>query len=168
MTMEAPFDPLANVKAKATRTAVLDVSFLPKITIWESPSAMAIEVEVEGIEPQRTETAEERSVGIRSLAPPTVIAPKLKDPRKTHRRLIDGAVRATQCAVTSTLGGDTGGPVGLLYTAMRVSMAVRWALRRIGHDPLVPEASPAPSSLVWSDENGGQWVDEFGNPWTEA
>lgn len=114
-------------------TVVYDTPFAPRVTLTKSAAALLAVIEVDGLDPQRSTTPEERFVGIESLNPPTVRVPILRDPRASHRRLIDAAVRATQCSATSTLGSN-GGPVALFYTYMRVSIAVRSALRLIGEE----------------------------------
>jgi len=91
-----------------------------------SPGRYLAIVEVEGLTPQRSTSADERRAGIRWLDPPIVQASK-------PRKLIDAACRAVAAAATSTTG-ETGGPGGLLMTYFRTAVGVKMALRELGED----------------------------------
>jgi hypothetical protein len=107
-------------------TVVYDSVGSPRVTLSKTGDTFDCILEVDGLEPDRDTTAEERAFGIRSLNPPTVRA-------RTLRALIDAAVRAVQASATST-AGETGGPGGLLMTHYRVARAVRTALRLLDED----------------------------------
>ncbi len=115
-------------------TVTYDGVDAPKITLTrEDSGGFTAIIEIEGLAPQRDVTSEERSVGVTSLDPPTVAVGKLSTDYRTHRALIDAAWRAVSASATSTLG-DTGGPIGLICTCMRVTSAVRFALRLLDED----------------------------------
>lgn len=107
----------------------------PKITLTKDDvGGYTAIIEIEGLEPQRDTTAEERAAGIDSLDPPSISVGKRSTEAKTHRALLDASWRAVSASATSTLGGDTGGPVGLVMTCLRVTAAVRHALRMLDED----------------------------------
>lgn len=115
-------------------TVTYDKIYAPRVTLTkEDTGAFLAVVEVDGIEPTRLETAEERAAGILTLNPPTVRAPVRQNPYDSHRILIDGCCRAVQSAISSTTG-ETGGPAALMMGHMRVSFAVRRALRLLGEE----------------------------------
>lgn len=110
-------------------TVVYDAADAPKVTLTlTDEQGFLCVVELEGLEPQRAVTAEERAAGITSLDPPTVAVRALPDRYETHRALLDAAWRAVSCSATSTTG-DTGGPGGIAMCCYRVTAAVRHALR---------------------------------------
>lgn len=116
-------------------TVVYDAKDAPKVTLTKDDAGgFTAVIEVEGLEPQRSTTAEERVAGITSLDPPTITVRKLATAYSTHRALIDASWRAVSASATSTLGGDTGGPGGLICTCIRVTAAVRHALRMLDED----------------------------------
>lgn len=111
-------------------TVVYDTSFAPKVTLTKDDAGgFTAVIEVEGLDPQRGTSADERAMGITSLDPPTVTVSARASAYSTHRALIDASWRAVSASATSTLGGDTGGPAGLICTCLRVTAAVRHALR---------------------------------------
>jgi hypothetical protein len=109
-------------------------SYLPTIELTVADDGrITATIEVEGIEPTRTTTAEERAAGVTSLNPPAIsVRPRSTRP-KTHRAAIDAAWLAVSAATTST-DGLTGGPGGLLMLYLRTSMAIRKALRLAAED----------------------------------
>lgn len=114
-----------------SETVVYDSTILPKVTLTRTTAGgFECVLEVDGLEPQRATTAEERAAGITSLDPPTVSISAKKTPGKTHRALLDASWRAVSASATSTTG-ETGGPGGLAMTCLRVTMAVRHALRAL-------------------------------------
>lgn len=112
-------------------TIVYDVTSRPKVTITrDDDDGFTAVVEVEGLEPQRGTSAEERAVGITSLDPPTVYVRARVDRAEVIRTLIRSCIRAVSASATSTLDDNTGGPYGQVHTAIRVGGAVRAALRK--------------------------------------
>jgi len=115
-------------------TIVYDRPGAPRVTLTRTDQgAFEATVEVEGLEPQRETTPEERFAGILSLNPPTVRARPRRDARQMHRALIAAACRAVVAAATSTTG-TTGGPGAIVCTYLRVSLAMRQALRLLDED----------------------------------
>ena len=112
---------------------VYDTDGLPRITLTIEPGYFQAVLEVEGLDPQRSTTEEERRVGIQSLNPPTVRVRAQTVRSKSHRALIDASCRAVASSAASTLG-DNGGPGGLLLTYYRVARGLREALRQLGED----------------------------------
>lgn len=86
---------------------------------------------IEGLDPQRAVSVEEKGLGIASLDPPVVSIAERGTPKATHQELLGLAARAVQSACTSTTG-TTGGPGGLAMTYYRVTRALRHALRTLG------------------------------------
>ena len=120
---------LATLLARpALKTVVYEAILLtPRVEVrLTSPGRYLAIVEVEGLTPQRSTSADERRAGIRWLDPPIVQASK-------PRKLIDAACRAVAAAATSTTG-ETGGPGGLLMTYFRTAVGVKMALRELGED----------------------------------
>lgn len=115
-------------------TVTYDGVDAPRVVLTKEDSGgFSATIEVEGLATQRDVTSEERAVGVTSLDPPTVAVGKLSTDYRTHRALIDAAWRAVSASATSTLG-DTGGPVALICTCMRVTAAVRQALRLLDEE----------------------------------
>nr|PZN62474.1 MAG: hypothetical protein DIU58_12380 [Sphaerobacter thermophilus] len=115
-------------------TIVYDGPGAPRITLTRTDrGALEAVIEVEGLAPQRDITAEERFAGILSLDPPTVRVRPARNVRKMHRSLISAACRAVSSSATSTTG-ETGGPGAIICVYMRVALAMRQALRRLGED----------------------------------
>lgn len=113
------------------RTIVHDVEMSPKVTLTRTANiGFACIVEVEGLDPKRTVTAEEKAAGITSLNPPTVVIGPRDKRKDTHRALLDAIWRAVSASATSTLG-ETGGPGEIAMCCYRVTRAVRHALRLI-------------------------------------
>ena len=110
----------------AAVTVVYDAVHSPKVTLTKTGTVYEAVIEVEGLEPQRGTSADERRAGIRSLNPPTVRATKT-------RKLIDAACRAVAASATSTTG-ETGGPGGLLMTYYLTARAVKEAIRLLDED----------------------------------
>lgn len=112
------------------REIITDDENAPRVTLTRAENGgFSCVIEVEGLEPQRTITPEEESDGIVSLNPPTVEIGPRDTRRATQRALLDAAWRAVSASATSTLDGDTGGPGGIAMCCLRVTMAVRHALR---------------------------------------
>jgi hypothetical protein len=114
-------------------TVTYDVIGRPKTTVTSSDLFFEAVIEVDGLDAQRDTTAEERALGVRSLTPPRVIVRKRRAAKDSHRALITAAQRAVVGAATSTTG-ENGGPSGLLFTHVRVAMAIRAALRMLKED----------------------------------
>lgn len=91
-------------------------------------------IELDELEPTRDTTAEERIAGISSLDPPTVSIQAKRSRYDTVRAVIDGAWLAVAASVEATDGYAAAGPGALLMLNLRVTMAVREALRRAGED----------------------------------
>jgi len=114
-------------------TVTFENAVTPRVTLTLDEGVYTAVIEVDGVAPQRAVTAEELSLGVRSLDPPTVRIRQRRDPLDTWRDLVDLAQLAVSAAITSTTG-TTGGPVGILFTYLRVSIGVRGALRALGED----------------------------------
>jgi len=88
--------------------------------------SFTVEVDLEGVEPNRTETAVERASGISSINPPTVTA-------SDKNQLIRLAVEACSNALHATEGYTLTGPL-LVQISARISFAVCQALRKLGEE----------------------------------
>lgn len=107
-------------------TVIYDTGTTPRVTLSLESGVYTAVLEVEGLDPQRGTTAEERSEGISSLDPPTVSADNYRD-------LIDRAQRAVGSSIESTLGENGGaGEITMVY--YRVAKGVRQAIRLLGED----------------------------------
>lgn len=125
-------------------TVVFDRPYAPKVTITRDDSlGLEAVIEIEGLAPQRSTTAEERAAGIRSLDPPTVRVRALKRRRDTLQRLVDGSVRAVQSSIVSTLEGteaedqaerERRGAGGIITSGWRIALGVCEALRKLDED----------------------------------
>lgn len=112
-------------------TVVYDAVDAPKVTLTLTDAqGLNCTIEVEGLAPQRSTTAEEQAAGISSLDPPTIAVRAQPTRAATHRRLLDAATRAVSASAASTTG-ETGGPGALALTCYRVTAAVRHALRML-------------------------------------
>lgn len=110
------------------KTVQYDQVGCPKLTLTRTQGVFDVVIEVEGIEPYRTTTAEERQLGIVSLSPPTVHA-------KNVERLLSSSSRAAMAAVYATLSvADGVGPADLAMIHYRTTRAVRAALRQMDED----------------------------------
>lgn len=108
-------------------TATWDRDGWPRATVTFEGGTYSVVVDgIEGLEPQRTTSADERTRGILSLEPPTVRSRVVDD-------VIDLAVEAVDVAVASTLG-DAGEPGDWLMVRVKTAAAVRGALELIGVD----------------------------------
>lgn len=112
---------------------VYDQPWTPRVTLSLERNVYTATLEVDGMNPQRDTTAEERSAGIKSLQPPTVQVRKRSKDSVNHRLLIDLGFRALAAAVENTDPG-TAGPGGLLMVKLRSSLAMRGAIRLLGED----------------------------------
>jgi hypothetical protein len=121
-------------------TVTYDAPHSPRVTLTKDGSVYTAVIEVEGLDPQRDTSADERRIGVRSLNPPTVRA-------TSSRRLIDAACRAVAASATSTLG-ETGGPGGLAMTHFLVTRAVKMAIRALGEDQFT-ELPTAPRDWIF-------------------
>jgi hypothetical protein len=110
------------------KSVTYDATDSPKVTLARVGGIYEATIEVDGLAPDRTTTAEERRAGILSLEPPTVRT-------KTPARLIESGSRAVQAAamVTPELG-DTLTPGDLAMFHYRVARSLRVALRMIDED----------------------------------
>jgi hypothetical protein len=109
-------------------SATFDVKATPRVTVSvDTNGVYTAVVEIDGLSATRYVSFEEKSVGITALNPPTVTVDDL-------RKLIDGCIRATLAAVSSSLGGGLGGPGAMLMLAMRTVIGVRGALRRLDEE----------------------------------
>lgn len=117
-----------------SQTVVYDAVDAPKVTLTLTDElGFECIVEIDGLEPTRSTTAEERAAGITSLDPPTIQVSARSTRYLTHRALLDASWRAVSASATSTTG-TTGGPGGLIMTCWRVTSAVRHALRLLDED----------------------------------
>jgi hypothetical protein len=107
-------------------TVTYDAVWSPKVTLTKDGNVYSAVIEVEGLDPQRETSAEERRAGISSLNPPTVRA-------TSARRLIDAACRAVAASATSTTG-ESGGPGGLAMSYFLTARSVKQAIRLLGED----------------------------------
>ena len=115
-------------------TVTYDKTDQPKVTLTKDDDGNFLAVvEVDGLAPVRTTSAEERAAGITSIDPPTVRVAKRVVPKDAHNLLINLCCRAVSVSATSTLGTN-GGPGGLIMGYLRVAMGVRGALRELGED----------------------------------
>lgn len=115
-------------------TVTYDPAWGPTVTLTvRDDGGVDAVVDVDGLEPQRDTTVEERAAGITSLDPPTVSVAAASTRYDTQRAVLDASWRAVCASATSTLG-DSGGPAAMLLTCLRVTMAVRHALRLAGED----------------------------------
>jgi hypothetical protein len=112
------------------KSVVYESDGCPKVTLARVAGVFDLVLEVEGLDPYRTTTAEERGVGISSLDPPTVQA-------KTLESLISSGSRAMQAAIFATPGEEEifmTSPGDLAMIHYRTSRAIRHALRLIDED----------------------------------
>lgn len=108
-------------------TVVWESAATPKVTLTlGDDGAYTAVLELDGLDPVRETTAEERTAGISSLDPPTVRA-------RTVRALIEGAQRAVLAGAESTTG-STGGAAAIVLSSYRVALGVRMALRLLDED----------------------------------
>lgn len=105
-------------------SATSDLDGLPKVTITTGNGYTAT-IEILGIAPTRTISADERFGGIVSLDPPTVKA-------TTRNELIKRAIRATLNAIQATDGSVT--PRVVAAVAYGVDFAARNAFEALGVD----------------------------------
>jgi hypothetical protein len=113
-------------------TVNVDSAYLPTVELTVADDGrITATIEVDGLEPTRETTAEERAAGITSLDPPTISIRPLSTRARTHRAAIDAAWRAVASSAAAT-DGLTGGPGGLLMVCLRTTMAIRTALRLAG------------------------------------
>jgi hypothetical protein len=108
------------------KSAVYDSYGAPRVTLSRKDGVFTAVIEVDGLAPYRTESAEERKVGITSLTPPTVQT-------KNLRELISSGSLAVQASMFAT-PGDTSGPGDLAMVHYRTARAIRAALRMIDED----------------------------------
>lgn len=111
-------------------STVYDQPWSPRVTLSRDTfGKLTAVIEVDGLLPTRSTSADERAAGISSLDPPTVSAIAKTDRRKTIRTLIDGAIRAV-CA-SAVASGVTLAPGEMAQVCIRVGSAIRIALRAI-------------------------------------
>ena len=116
----------------ATITATSDQVSLPTCTVTRETSSTTgrstyvLSVEILGIDPNRSLTAEERTLGITSLSPPTVRGQRIPE-------LIQTLIDATANAYDATDGYTIDGEI-LASISHRVSRSALQALREIGED----------------------------------
>lgn len=110
------------------KSVVYDSPGSPKVTLARVAGAYDLVLEVEGLEPYRTTTAEERGVGIESLEPPTVHAKNILQLVSSGSRAVQTAVLATPAYTDTILAGD------LAMIHYRTARAIRHALRLIDED----------------------------------
>lgn len=123
----------ARLGEKADREIVYDETGSPRVTLriaggrGRSKPYFCV-VEVDGILPYRSTTAEERVVaGILSLNPPSVKA-------SSAEKLVINASRAVQSAIFATPGNEELTPGDFCMIHYRTTHAVRAALRQLGED----------------------------------
>lgn len=106
-------------------SATWDLDGWPRATVTEEGGTFTCVVDgIDGLEAQRTTSADERIRGILSLDPPTVRS-------RVVDELIDLATEAVDVAVASTLG-DSGDPGDILMVRYKTAVAVRGALDDLG------------------------------------
>jgi hypothetical protein len=106
-------------------SATWDRNGWPTATVTLEGATYTCVVEgIDGLEAQRTTSADERVRGILSLDPPTVRSRVLDD-------LIDLATEAVDVAVASSLSDD-GEPGDILMVRVKTAQAVRGALDLLG------------------------------------
>jgi hypothetical protein len=114
---------------------VYDRSYSPKVTLTrDTTGRLTATIELTGLDPDRDVNADERKRGITSLDPPTVESRPLASRPKTLRVLIDGSWRAVAEAIAATPGLPTMTPADLASVCLRVTGAVRAALREMDED----------------------------------
>jgi len=114
------------VTTSENKSVVYDSFGAPRVTLTREDGVFTAVIEVDGLAPYRTESAEERKVGITSLVPPTVKT-------KNLRELISSGSLAVQSAAFAT--PDNGlGPQDLAMMHFRTTRAIRAALRMIDED----------------------------------
>jgi hypothetical protein len=107
-------------------TVVYEGFGAPKVTLSKEGAQFSATIEVAGLAPYRSTTAEERGVGISSLSPPTVAT-------KSITELVSSSSLAVQASMFATPGLSPG-PGDLSMVHFRVSRAVRAALRKLGEE----------------------------------
>ena len=106
-------------------TATSDLDGLPRVTVTLDAKGYAATVEILGLSPGRSISAEERFAGISSLDPPTVRA-------KTAHEMIRLAIRATLSAIQAT--DQSVVPAVAAAVAYGVDFAARNALEALKED----------------------------------
>jgi len=120
--------------AYTAATHIWDTSYTPKVTLTRAvDGALTVVIEVTGLDPLRTATAEEQAAGITSLDPLTVSVHDDSDRPAAIRRLVRSSHRGLASAVASTLGRALK-PTELTMICARCTAAVRGALRAIDED----------------------------------
>jgi len=115
-------------------TIIYEAASGPRITLTKSGGgAFSAVVEVAGLNPVRSVSADERRAGVVALSPPTVRLPAIASAKEAHRQLIDVACRAVGSALASSDGADPS-PGELVMVSLRVAFAMRGALRELGED----------------------------------
>jgi hypothetical protein len=113
----------------------------PKVSLSRTKGLFDLVIEVDGIAPYRSTTAEERRVGITALNPPTVHAKTLEQAISSGSRAVQAAIFATpgvgfdeaEAARSGTLEPLV--PAGeLAMVHYRTTRAIRAALRQIDED----------------------------------
>lgn len=110
-------------------TVTVDLAYLPTVELTVADDGrISATIEVDGLEPSRETTAEERTAGITSLDPPTISVRPLSTRAKTHRSAIDAACRAVASSAQASVEDEIGpGELAMLY--YRTATAMRRALR---------------------------------------
>ncbi len=108
------------------KSVVYDSFGAPRVTLSRVKGVFTAVIEVDGLAPYRSESAEERKVGITSLVPPTVQTTNLLE-------LVSSGSLAVQASMFAT-PGDATGPGELAMVHYRTARAIRAALRLIDED----------------------------------
>ena len=109
-------------------------SYAPRVTLTrDDGGSFDCVIEIEGLEPARAITTEERRLGIVSLDPPTLRIQAVRSRYQTHRNLIAAGCRAVIASVESTTG-DAGGIGEIAMAYMRTAWAIRSALRLLDEE----------------------------------
>lgn len=123
------------------KSIVYESAGSPKVTLSRTRGLFDLVIEVDGIAPYRSTTAEERRVGITSISPPTVHAKNLAQAISSGSRAVQAAIFATPgVGFDQAVAARTGEleplvPAGdLAMVHYRTTRAIRAALRSIGED----------------------------------
>lgn len=108
------------------KSVVYDSFGAPRVTLDRTDNVFTVVVEVDGLAPYRSTTAEEHKVGITSLVPPTVKTRNMLE-------LISSGSLAVQASIFATPGVSIG-PGELAMVHYRTARAIRAALRMIDED----------------------------------
>jgi len=121
------------------KSVVYDSYGAPRINLSRKDGVFTAVIDVEGLAPYRTETAEERKVGISSLVPPTIKTKNLLELISSGSLAVQASAFATpgvgfEIDANGTPGRTLIGPGDLAMMHFRTARALRAALRLIDED----------------------------------